>query len=182
MYNEDRRELITRAVIGNFLKKEMSHGMGIVIAVVSLLFVIPFLVLSVIVDRLVFKIVAVVIIALGLVCVTSVACRVVYVIHTVNSGRFSVSEDTLVCVEELLYDKINRTSRSHLPVEHHDYVFRFESGKEFTVTAPIPKDETRLSFSVNHSNKGDLFYVVTLDKKPDEIVLIYSGVIFKYRD
>lgn len=181
MYKEDYRETITRSDIVNFLKKEMTQGVVFVILLLTLLFVIPCLILIVLIKNTLFIAVATIIIALALFIIGCAVSRAAHVSHIVNRGLFSVTEDTLISVNERLYSKKIRRSLSSLPREHHDYVFIFESGKEFTVTDPIPRDTTRLEFSVKHSSKGDRFYVVTLNKKPDEIVLIYSSVIFSYK-
>jgi hypothetical protein len=35
---------------------------------------------------------------------------------------------------------------------------------------------------MEHSNKGDLFYLVALDNDPKNVRMIFSGVIFKYEE
>ena len=40
--------------------------------------------------------------------------------------------------------------------------------------------DTRIAFSMEHSNSGDKFYIVTLDGNSKNVMMIFSGVIFKY--
>lgn len=180
MYREEHREIITRESVAQNLKKNLA-GMNIsfiiilaVAIIIPLCLPFPVMIIHGIIGY---------IIAVSIVVVLVMAATVYFIVSSlqisrrIDRGLFKISEDILVSVKT--QTRIEHNHRRHHEI--HEYVFEFESGRNFTVKTS-EKDGTRLEFSGNHSNKGDIFYVVTLDEAPDNIVLAYSGVIFKYRD
>ena len=170
-FKEDHRETITRADVAKKLKNDGTHGAKTIAVIMLLFFIIPFSLLMVLLQIKELIIIGSIIVALASILTLYAVFQAISISRTVSTGGYTITEDKFVSVTERVYYRRR--------VEHHDYIFRFESGKEYTVSSPIANDESRIVFSVTHSNPGDTFYVVTLDKDPSKPVLVYSGVLFK---
>lgn len=169
-FKEDHRETITRADVAKKLKNDGTHGAKTIAVIMLLFFIIPFSLLMLLqLKELI--IIGSIIIAFASILTLYAVFQAISISRTVSTGGYTITEDKFVSVTERVYYRRR--------VEHHDYIFHFESGKEYTVSTPLANDETRIVFSVTHSNPGDTFYVVTLDKDPIKPVLVYSGVLFK---
>lgn len=176
-FKEDHRETLTRVQIATKLKKDGTQGAIFLAIPMLLVIIIPLAFLMAVLQIKELIIVGSIIIALALALVIYSVSLAISVLYKVNSGKYTVIEDSLISVTEDIYYKRGR--RSGLPIEHHDYIFLFNSGKEYKASSPLSNDETRIMFSATHSNPGDIFYVVTFDNAPMKPVLIYSGVLFK---
>ena len=170
-FNEDHREIITRTQIAKKLKKDGTHGAIVLFAIMMIFFIVPFSFLMAVLQIKELTIVGSVIVALASALTIYAVFRAISITSIVNSGRYTITEDKFFSLTKHTYYRRR--------VEHREYIFFFESGKEYTVTDPIANDETRIVFSITHSNPGDTFYLVTFDKDPTKPVLIYSGVLFK---
>ena len=92
-----------------------------------------------------------------------------------HHDRFSVEEDRFCSAEA-------RPLPRHRRSRHHtcEYRLTFASGRVYaTEHAP---DGVRFSYSFSFSKPGDPFYLVVLHRAPDKPILIYSGVLFRYRE
>ncbi len=178
MYKEDRREIITYKDVADNLKKNMLTSKRMIIALMIACTVPICIPLPMMIMGGVYEYAIVVSITVALIIGYAVYLSIAYLRQAskINGGHFKVREDVLVSV--YLRKRTVRSVRSR--VEIQEYVFDFESGRQFVVKTTT-KDGTRLEFSGKHSNKGDAFYVVTFDEKPNEVVLAYSGAIFQYK-
>lgn len=180
MYKEDQREIITYKDVASNLKKKLS-GINvrtvIVIAtciIIPLCLPLPLTIAGGVIEYVILSF-CIITLTIGITVYLLISsCRIS---RKIDGGSFKVQEDVLVSV--YTQTRIKYSHRRH--IEIHEYVFNFESGKQFIVKT-TERDGTRLEFSGNHSNKGDTFYIVTFDENPDDVVLVYSGVIFKYED
>ena len=177
MYKEDRREIITYKDVANKLKKNMLTLKRMVIALMIVCTIPICIPLPMMIMGGVYEYVIVVSITIALIIGYAVYLSIICMRQAgkINDGHFKVREDVLVNV--YVRTRPMRSTRSRVDI--HEYVFDFESGRQFVVNT-AKKDGTRLEFAGKHSNKGDLFYVVTFDEKPNDVVLAYSGVLFQY--
>ncbi len=86
-----------------------------------------------------------------------------------QNGAFSVIEDKL---ESIRHVPTSHARRSR----HRSYndEFHFESGKIYTINSDAIRG-TRLHSAIEFSSKGDPFYLVVYDDRPDKPVLMYSA-------
>ena len=178
MYTEDHREIITYKDVASNLKKNMLTSKRMAIVLMIALAIPMCIPLPMMIAGRVFEYVIVVSFPIALIIGYEIYSSIAYVrrAHKINGGHFKVREDVLVSV----YVQTRFVPSSRRRVEIQEYVFDFESGRQFVVKTTT-KDGTRLEFSGKHSNKGDVFYVVTFDDEPNEVVLAYSGAIFQYK-
>ncbi|MBQ3012369.1 MAG: hypothetical protein IJD74_02400 [Clostridia bacterium] len=178
MYTEDHREIITYKDVASNLKKNMLTSKRMIIALMIACTVPICIPLPMMIMGGVYEYAIVVSIPIALIIGYTVYLSIICMRQTgkINDGHFKVREDVLVNV--YVRTRPKRSTRSRVDI--HEYVFDFESGRQFVVNT-AKKDGTRLEFAGKHSNKGDVFYVVTFDDEPNEVVLAYSGAIFQYK-
>ena len=182
MYKEDHREKITRVDIQKRLQgKTRDIIFLILVFIVPVAFLSLFYLLS---DALLNIIIAII-------SVISLAILAYYLVAIgkdrieASHGRFSVTKTELQDIETV----VRTVRRRRAIIDEHIKVFRFTSGMTYSVQFypdSINKypdsHDTRIAFSMEHSNPGDVFYLVTLDTDPKNVIMIFSGVIFKYED
>lgn len=178
MHTEDHREIITYKDVANKLKKNMLTSKRMVIALMIMCSIpicipLPMMIMGGVYEYAIVVSIPVALIIgysayLSIIC-TRQACKI-------NDGHFKVREDVLVSVYVRTRPRYGYLSSGEI----QEYVFDFESGRQFVVNTS-KKDGSRLEFAGKHSNKGDVFYVVTFDDEPNEVVLAYSGAIFQYK-
>lgn len=178
MYKEDHREIITYKDVANNLKKNMLTSKRMVIALmiagtVPICIPLPMMIMGGVYEYAIVVSIPIALI-IGYAVYLSIIC--IRQVSKINDGHFKVREDVLVSA--YLRKRTVRTHRSAIEIQ--EYVFDFESGRQF-IARTTKRDGTRLEFAGKHSNKGDVFYVVTFDEKPNDVVLAYSGVLFQYR-
>lgn len=176
MHNEkERYKIITKTEIGQKLKKNVLKS--IPATIVFMLLFIGIAILLYLIGLLIADIIATCLL------VTFMSILIYYVVDSlilivsINKGQLEVCEDTMKSIRQV-------RKRGTLY-----YVFSFESGKSYWETVKqinnlyaIGKDDTRLIFSLNHSNEGDVFYLVSLKKSPNKLLKIYHSAIFKYEE
>ncbi len=176
MHNEkERYKIITKTEIGQKLKKNVLKS--IPATIVFMLLFIGIALLLYLIGLLIADIIATCLL------VTFMSILIYYVVDSlilivsINKGQLEVCEDTMKSIRQV-------RKRGTLY-----YVFSFESGKSYWETVKqinnlyaIGKDDTRLIFSLNHSNGGDVFYLVSLKKSPNKLLKIYHSAIFKYEE
>ena len=182
MYKEDHREKITRVDIQKRLQGKTRD-----IIFLILVFIVPvaFLSLFYLLNEAFLSII------IAIISVISLAILAYYLVLIgkdrieASRGKFSVTETELQDIETI----VRTVRRRRAVIDEHIKVFHFTNGmsysEQFYPDSPkkyLDSHDTRIAFSMEHSNKGDLFYVVTLDSNPDKVPMIFSGVIFKYED
>lgn len=177
MYTEDHREIITYKDVASNLKKNMLTSKRMIIALmiactVPICIPLPMMLMGGVYEYAIVVSIPIALIIgytvyLSIICIRQ-ACKI-------NGGHFKVREDVLLSVYVRTRPRYGYLSSGEI----QEYVFDFESGRQFVVNT-AKKDGTRLEFAGKHSNKGDLFYVVIFDEKPNDVVLAYSGVLFQY--
>jgi len=178
MHTEDHREIITYKDVASNLKKNMLTSKRMIIALmiactVPICIPLPMMIMGGVYEYAIVVSIPIALI-IGYIVYLSIICM--RQAGKINDGHFKVREDVLVNV--YVRTRPKRITRSRVDI--HEYVFDFESGRQFVVNTS-KKDGTRLEFAGKHSNKGDVFYVVTFDDEPNEVVLAYSGAIFQYK-
>ena len=178
MYTEDHREIITYKDFASNLKKNMLTSKRMIIALMIACTVPICIPLPMMIMGGVYEYAIVVSIPIALIIGYTVYLSIICMRQAgkINDGHFKVREDVLVSA--YLRKRTVRTHRSAIEIQ--EYVFDFESGRQF-IARTTKRDGTRLEFAGKHSNKGDVFYVVTFDDEPNEVVLAYSGAIFQYK-
>ena len=181
MYNsKDHREALTRAAIGRKLKKDATAGLwGLLLVIPLTMLVIGAIYFELTVffgKRVIFYVLAAVMAAFFLAKLGSIIYDSVRTILAVNAGEFSVSED-IFCQLEIRELPWRHKTRSH----SFDYIFSFASGKTYKVSN-LEYNRTRLGYAAQFSKEGEKFYLVSADYKPDKILLIYSGALYRYDD
>lgn len=178
MHTEDHREIITYKDVANKLKKNMLTSKRMIIALMIACTVPICIPLPMMIMGEVYEYAIVVSIPIALIIGYTVYLSIICIRQAskINDGHFKVREDVLVSVYIRTRPRYGYLSSGEI----QEYVFDFESGRQFVVNTS-KKDGTRLEFAGKHSNKGDVFYVVTFDDEPNEVVLAYSGAIFQYK-
>ena len=180
MYKEDHREKITHVDIQKRLRGKKGDIIFLILA-----FVVPvaFLSLFYLLNEAVLSII------IAIISVISLAILAYYLVAIgkdrmeASRGKFSVTETELQNIETV----VRTVRRRRAIIDEHKKVFYFTNGMTYSESyfpdSPrkyFDPHDTRIAFSMEHSNSGDKFYVVTLDSDPTIIVMILSGVIFKY--
>ena len=182
MYKDDHRERLTRADIQKRLQGKKSD-----IILLVLVYIVPVALLSLfyLLNQAVLSII------IAIISVISLAILDYYLVAIgkdrieASRGRFSVTETELHNIETI----VRTVRRRRAIVDEHIKVFHFTNGMSYSVQffPDSPKKyldsyDTRIAFSMEHSNPGNVFYLVTLDTDPKNIRMIFSGIIFKYED
>ena len=182
MYKEDHKERLTRADIQKRLQGKPRDIVFLVLAflvpvlLLSLFYLLNETLLSIIIAVL--SIITVIILIYYLVLISKDRAEA-------SRGRFSVTETELHDIETI----VRTVRRRRAIVDEHIKIFHFANGMNYSVQFYPDSskkyhdfDDTRIAFSMEHSNPGDVFYLVTLDTDPKNVRMIFSGVIFKYED
>ena len=182
MYKEDHKERLTRADIQKRLQGKPRD-----IVFLVLVFLVPVLLLSLfyLLNQAVLSII------IAIMSLISLAILAYYLVAIgkdrieASRGRFSVTETELHDIETI----VRTVRRRRAIIDEHIKVFHFTNGMSYSVQffpdSPnkyLDSHDTRIAFSMEHSNPGDVFYLVTLDTDPKNARMIFSGVIFKYED
>lgn len=177
---EQKKDTVTYTEIGQKLKKDALRNIPALVILYPMLFGI--VALTYLIKHIIYDIMATVFMVILLTTLISVVAEIITTVSDVNHKRYSVFEDKF----------LNETEERR-PVRRRCFIYHFESGKEYTVSADElvsaakQPDETlldymRLSYSAGFSHEGDPFYVVTFDRKPQKIVLMFNQAIFNYKD
>lgn len=182
MYKEDHKERLTRADIQKRLQGKPRD-----IVFLVLVFLVPVLLLSLFYllnDTLLSIIIAV----LSIITVIILIYYLVLISKDraeASRGKFTVIETELDNVETV----VRTVKRRRAIIDKHFKIFHFANGMTYSVQffpdSPnkyLDSHDTRIAFSMEHSNPGDVFYLVTLDIDPKNVRMIFSGVIFKCED
>jgi hypothetical protein len=179
-HSTDQREVITRTDIGKKLKKDAVRDLVwlLVAAVfaaqyVWLIFFEPEMFRG---RHLIVYIMAGAAAALVIWGGISMVYNHVRLVYALFAGKYTVTEDTF-CQFELRDVPWYQSSRHHV----NDYVFSFASGKTYKVSN-LEYNRTRLGYAAQFSKEGEKFYLVSADYKPDKVLLIYSGTLYRYED
>ena len=187
----DERELLTKETVKNLLirnnKREVVRNM-IIILLGTFMWWITYVLLGDISESfflisLVYGLVSCAVVSVG---VFYLVCALL-TIKKAYRGEFSVYEDVLKSVEENKTDKITKkrllliiltgSYRVYNRPYHH---FVFESGKEFK--APCGEFRgSRIESAARFSLPGDRFFLVSYDKKPNDIIWVYSAKIYSLK-
>ena len=179
MMNIDERDVITRTEIEQRLKKGGSAvGLTIILFLPLILMVLVGCWINrIFVQSAVLSVILGVIVALMIfVIVFEVVIDIVFKRRT-KKDKIIISEDKFSSSTKERKPRNRRTSR-YFPYET---VVRFASGKTYVL--PSHEDSaTRCVFSANHAKEGEVFYLVTRESKPDDVLAIYSSTLFKNED
>lgn len=178
--SKDHREVLTRTYIGRKLKRDATDGIWGLLFVVPLMALITWMIYFELTaffgKRVIFHILAAAVTVFFLVKIGSVVYDIVRTIRAVNAGRYSVTEDKF-CHLEIQELPFGKRSRRHT----FNYVFSFASGKTYEA-GDSTYTNTRLEYAVQFSKEGEVFYLVTMDYKPDKVLYIYPGTLFRYEN
>ena len=177
-----KREIITRAEIGQQLKKnakEVLLGLIVLLPLLCLIIAVAWGLQSIISNffiPVISIILSVVLAIIPTVFLLLAAISDVYdslrILQAASKGSYTVCEDVFWKVDHIHRHGWSRTT---------ELEFLFGSGKKYVIDYHA-KNDTRHKYIAEHSKQGDMVYLVTIDKKPDTPVLIYSGDLFKYED
>ena len=177
---EQKKDTVTYTEIGQKLKKDALLNIPALVILYPLVF--GMVALSYLVGHIFYDIMATVFMVMLFASLVSVVAEIIITVSDVNHKRYSVFED-----------KYLNETEERKPVQGRCFIYHFESGKEYTVSADelvsaakqhyqTLLDYMRLSYSAGFSHEGDPFYVVTFDRNPQKIVLMFSQAIFNYKD
>lgn len=178
--SKDHRESLTRAAIGQKLKKDATQtGWGLLIAIP----LITLIALGIYFEMTAFfgkhPIIYVLVGGMAAVCLAGVV-RVVYdivrTVRAVDLGQYTVTEDTF-CHLEIRELPVRQQTKHH----KFDYIFSFASGKTYAADS-LEDTDTRLEYAMQFSKEGEIFYLVAADSTPEKILLIYPGSLFRYEN
>ena len=182
MYKEDHREKLTRYDVQKRLQGTTKD-----IVFIILVFVVPVLFLSLfyLLNDTVLSIIIAIISVITLVILAYYLVAIGKNRMEASHGKFTVTETELHDIQTVVRTKYSITRRTI--IDEHKKVFHFTNGMTYSERfyPDSPKKyhdnyDTRIAFSMEHSNSGDKFYIVTLDSNSKNVMMIFSGVIFKY--
>ena len=179
---ENKKDTVTYTEIGQKLKKDSLRNIPSLCIAYPMLFGMTSI--FYLANMVLFDIFATVSIILLFGCFVSTIIEMVITISDVNHKRYSVTDDNYVKQTE---------ERKPLNSRSRRFIFHFESGRKYIISPQelissdkLPYqtliDYMRFAYSASFSHEGDPFYVVTFDRKPETIVLMFNKTIFDYKD